>query len=135
VLLPYIKDKGRKGKKALVMLATVEGDIHDIGKNIVSLLLENHGFKIIDLGKDVSAQKIIAAIKKHKPDIVGLSALMTTTMVNMKKVAALAAKERLKCEFMVGGAVVTKHFAESIKAAYAKDGVGAVKLAQELAAK
>ncbi|MCK9614910.1 MAG: homocysteine S-methyltransferase family protein [Candidatus Omnitrophica bacterium] len=132
VLLPYIKRKGGEKKKAIVILATVEGDVHDIGKNIVSLLLENHGFKIIDLGKDVSAQKIIQAIKVHKPDIVGLSALMTTTMVNMKKVIELAKREGLKCEFMIGGAVVTKHFADSIDAAYAKDGVSAVRVAQNL---
>lgn len=135
VLLPYIKRKGIEEKKAIVILATVEGDIHDIGKNIVSLLLENHGFKIIDLGKDVSAQKIIEAIKTHKPDIVGLSALMTTTMVNMKKVIELANREKLECEFMVGGAVVTKHFADSINAAYAKDGVSAVRVAQSLSLK
>lgn len=135
VLLPFIKRRGEEEKKAIVMLATVQGDIHDIGKNIVALLLENHGFKIIDLGKDVSAQKIIQAIKAYKPDIVGLSALMTTTMVNMKKVIELANKENLKCEFMVGGAVVTSSFADSIDAAYAKDGVGAVRVAQSLSKK
>ncbi|MDD4182626.1 MAG: homocysteine S-methyltransferase family protein [Candidatus Omnitrophica bacterium] len=132
VLLPYIKKKELEEKKAIVMLATVEGDIHDIGKNIVSLLLENYGFKIIDLGKDVSAQKIIEAIKIHKPDIIGLSALMTTTMVNMKKVIELANREKIKCEFMVGGAVVTRSFADSINASYAKDGIGAVRVAKEL---
>jgi 5-methyltetrahydrofolate--homocysteine methyltransferase len=132
VLLPFIKKQGKEEKKAIVMLATVEGDIHDIGKNIVSLLLENYGFKIIDLGKDVSAEKLVNAIKAYKPDIVGLSALMTTTMVNMKKVIALANRENLKCEFMVGGAVVTRPFADSIDAAYAKDGVSAVRLAQSL---
>ncbi|MFA5007949.1 MAG: homocysteine S-methyltransferase family protein [Candidatus Omnitrophota bacterium] len=134
-LLPYIKASGREAKKAIVVLATVEGDIHDIGKNIVALLLENHGFKIVDLGKDVSAQRIVEAIKTYKPDIVGLSALMTTTMVNMKKVIELANKEKLKCEFMVGGAVVTKPFADSIDAAYAKDGVSAVHIAKSLLAK
>ncbi|MFA5337835.1 MAG: homocysteine S-methyltransferase family protein [Candidatus Omnitrophota bacterium] len=135
VLLPFIKKQGKEEKKAIVMLATVEGDIHDIGKNIVSLLLENYGFKIIDLGKDVSAEKLVNAIKAYKPDIVGLSALMTTTMVNMKKVIALANRENLKCEFMVGGAVVTRPFADSIDAAYAKDGVSAVRLAQSLSKK
>lgn len=132
VLSPYIKKQGKKEKKAIVMLATVQGDIHDIGKNIVSLLLENHGFEIIDLGKDVSAQKIIQAIKMYKPNMVGLSALMTTTMVNMKQVIELANRENLKCEFMVGGAVVTKSFADSIDAAYAKDGVSAVHVAKKL---
>jgi len=135
VLLPYLKNKKLEEKKAIILLATVEGDIHDIGKNIVALLLENYGFKIIDLGKDVSAQKIIGAIKKHKPDIVGLSALMTTTMVNMRKVIELAHSRKLKCEFMIGGAVVTRTFADSINASYAKDGINAVRVAQNLSAK
>ncbi|MDD4955543.1 MAG: homocysteine S-methyltransferase family protein [Candidatus Omnitrophica bacterium] len=132
VLVPFIKKEKPEEKKAIIILATVEGDIHDIGKNIVALLLDNYGFKIIDLGKDISAQKIIAAAKKHKPSIVGLSALMTTTMVNMKKVIDLAHKERLKCKFMVGGAVVTKSFADSISASYAKDAIAAVHIAKEL---
>jgi 5-methyltetrahydrofolate--homocysteine methyltransferase len=136
ILKPLLKDaKFVKIKKAVIMLATVEGDIHDIGKNIVALLLENHGFEIIDLGKDVSAQKIIQEIKHCKPDIVGLSALMTTTMVNMREVIALAKKEGLKCKFMAGGAVVNKAYADSIGATYAKDGVEAVRIAKDLTAK
>ncbi|MFA5271775.1 MAG: homocysteine S-methyltransferase family protein, partial [Candidatus Omnitrophota bacterium] len=135
VLLPYIKNKSAKDKNAIVMLATVRGDIHDIGKNIVSLLLSNHGFKIVDLGKDVSTESIIKAIKTYKPDIVGLSALMTTTMVNMKKVIEAAKAEKLNCKFMIGGAVVTEGYAKSIEAAYAKDGVQAVSVAKKLAAK
>lgn len=132
ILLPYLKKTGLEKKKAIVLLATVEGDVHDIGKNIVALLLENYGFKIVDLGKDVSAEKIIAAIKANRPQVVGLSALMTTTMVNMKKVIELASVNNLQCKFMVGGAVVTKAFASSINAGYAKDGMGAVRLVQEL---
>jgi 5-methyltetrahydrofolate--homocysteine methyltransferase len=133
-LAPYLKNKTQNDRKAIVILATVEGDIHDIGKNIVSLMLLNHGFKIIDLGKDVCAQKIIQAIKLHHPDIVGLSALMTTTMVNMKKVIELAKSENLNCKFMIGGAVVTSGYAESIGASYAKDGVSAVHIAKNLSA-
>ncbi|MFA6217681.1 MAG: homocysteine S-methyltransferase family protein [Candidatus Omnitrophota bacterium] len=128
-LAPYLKTaKADKIKKAVVILATVEGDIHDIGKNIVSLMLKNHGFSVIDLGKDVSTQAIIAAIKRHKPDVVGLSALMTTTMVNMREVIAFAKKAGLKCSFIVGGAAVTKSFAQSIGAQYGKDGVDAVRV-------
>ena len=86
-LEPKLRAKaGGLRQRGLVLLATVEGDIHDIGKNIVALMLKNHGYKIIDLGKDVSAESIIQTMRKMKPDVVGLSALMTTTMVNMKNV-------------------------------------------------
>lgn len=130
---PYLrKDVSAQEKKVVVLLATVKGDIHDIGKNIVSLMLKNHGFNVIDLGKDVPAEKIIEEIKQVKPAIVGLSALMTTTMVNMKDVIELAREEELDCKFIAGGAVVSKSFARSIGAEYAKDGVGAVRLARKL---
>jgi 5-methyltetrahydrofolate--homocysteine methyltransferase len=133
ILEPLLKDKEFiKSKKAIIMLATVEGDVHDIGKNIVALLLENQGFEIIDLGKDVSAQKIIQEIKRYKPEVVGLSALMTTTMVNMQEVILSAKKEGLRCKFMAGGAVVNRAYADSIGASYAKDGVEAVRVASSL---
>jgi len=127
----YIKEGSLDGEK-IILLATVKGDIHDIGKNIVALMLSNHGFKVIDLGKDVSAEKIVSEIKKYKPAVVGLSALMTTTMVNMKPVIDLAKKEGLSVKFIVGGAVVTKSYAESIDAGYAKDGVDAVRVVNSL---
>ncbi|MDO9529884.1 MAG: homocysteine S-methyltransferase family protein [Syntrophales bacterium] len=130
---PYLKrDVSTQEAKAPVLLATVKGDIHDIGKNIVFLMLKNHGFNVIDLGKDVSSEKIIEEIKVYRPAIVGLSALMTTTMVNMKEVIDMARREGLKCKFIIGGAVVSKSYAQSIGAEYAKDGVGAVRLAQRL---
>ena len=116
-------------KKSIVLIATVKGDIHDIGKNIVALLLRNHGFKIVDLGKDVSAGKIINEIKRYSPDVVGLSALMTTTMVNMKDVINLSSRLSKRPIFMVGGAAVTKAYALSIGAQYARDGVDAVRIA------
>jgi 5-methyltetrahydrofolate--homocysteine methyltransferase len=125
------QDVGRKAK-GRVIIATVKGDIHDIGKNIVALLLRNQGFDVIDLGKDVAAEKIVAEIKKQKPDVVALSALMTTTMVNMKEVIDLARKEGETCPFMVGGAVVTAPFATSIGAHYSKDGVEAAKVVAAL---
>ncbi|MFH1061277.1 MAG: homocysteine S-methyltransferase family protein [Candidatus Omnitrophota bacterium] len=120
------------GKKNVIILATVKGDIHDIGKNIVALLLKNHGFFVIDLGKDVAAEKIINQMKKHKNAIVGLSALMTTTMVNMKQVIDLAKKHGINCRFILGGAVITRAYASSLGAEYAGDGVEAVRVAKSL---
>ncbi|MFH1360200.1 MAG: homocysteine S-methyltransferase family protein [Candidatus Omnitrophota bacterium] len=132
-LEPHIK-KGdlSNAKKTVVIPATVKDDIHDIGKNIVALMLKNHGFSIIDLGKDVSAAKIIHEIKRHQAPIVGLSALMTTTMVNMKDVIEKARKENLDCRFVIGGAVVTKSYAQSLGAEYAHDGVEAVRVLKKL---
>ena len=124
-------EEGTKAK-GLVLIATVKGDIHDIGKNIVALLLRNQGYRVIDLGKDVAAEAIVSAIKQHNPHVVALSALMTTTMVNMKEVIDLARTREEHCHFMVGGAVVTAAFAESIGARYAKDGVAAAKIVDML---
>lgn len=131
---PYLKTKPglEKGK---VLLATVRGDIHDIGKNIVALLLKNYGYRVIDLGKDVPDQAIIDAAKTQCPDIIGLSALMTTTMINMKEVIALARAQGVAAHFLAGGAVVTQAYAESIGAFFAKDGVAAVKAIEKLLAK
>jgi 5-methyltetrahydrofolate--homocysteine methyltransferase len=131
-LEPLIRREPNETGIGVIVLATVEGDIHDIGKNIIALMLKNHGYEIIDLGKDVQADVIIEAIKKVKPDVVGLSALMTTTMVNMKEVVDLARSEGFPCPFIVGGAVVTKAFAASIGASYAKDGVEAVRVVEQL---
>jgi len=113
--------------KGVIILATVKGDIHDIGKNIVALLLKNHGYSVVDLGKDVPTETIIAAIGNHRPDAVGLSALMTTTIIGMEEVISLARRQGFTCPFIIGGAVVTKAYATSIGAAYAKDGVAAVR--------
>ncbi len=134
ILEPYLKESSDK-RRALVMLATVEGDIHDIGKNIVALIMSNYGFSVVDLGKDISAKSIVREIKKYKPDIVGLSALMTTTMVNMEKILDLVRKEKIKVEFMLGGAVVTDGYAKSLKAYYAKDAIEAVRVAKKILSK
>ncbi|MBU1027043.1 MAG: homocysteine S-methyltransferase family protein [Candidatus Margulisbacteria bacterium] len=115
-----------------VALATVKGDIHDIGKNIVKMLLENHGFEVLDLGKDVSAEAIIAAAKKEKPDVIALSALLTTTMVEMGIVRDELEKAKLNIPLLVGGAVVTKGYADRIGANYSLDAVGAVNLAKKI---
>jgi len=132
-LEPYLKDDDlKRGKKTVVLLATVRGDIHDIGKNIVALMLKNHGFDVVDLGKDVSVEKIIREIKRHKSSIVGLSSLMTTTMVNMKEVIDKIKEQGLNCRFIVGGAVVTRSFARSLGAEYASDSVEAVRVVNKL---
>ena len=131
-LEPLIKKSGTGATKGRILMATVKGDIHDIGKNIVILLLKNNGFEVIDLGKDVPHEHIIMSMQEHRPDLVGLSALMTTTMVNMPEIIAKARAAGLECPFMVGGAVVTEAYALSIGAAYAKDGVEAVKVAEML---
>ena len=133
VLEPLLaEDVDEQAEKAVIIMATVEGDIHDIGKNIVSLMLRNYGFEVVDLGKDVSAAKIINAVKEHKAQIVGLSALMTTTMINMEEVVKLAKEEGLfSLKIMIGGAVVDKNYAEQIGAdAYAADAMESVRLAK-----
>ncbi|MBN1366055.1 MAG: homocysteine S-methyltransferase family protein [Syntrophaceae bacterium] len=130
-LNPYlaIAAKVDKGK---ILMATIRGDIHDIGKNIVALLLRNYGYRVIDLGKDVSDKVIVNAARKEKPDVIGLSALMTTTMVNMKDVITLARQQGIETGFLVGGAVVNEAYAKSIGASFAKDGVEAVKVVENL---
>lgn len=121
----------KRGKK--VVIATVKGDIHDIGKNLVAMLLKNHGFEVIDLGKDVPAKTIINAAREHNADIIGLSALITTTAHEMKEVIELKKKHGIAAKVLVGGAVITEEYAESIGAdGYAADAAGAVKKAQQL---
>jgi 5-methyltetrahydrofolate--homocysteine methyltransferase len=130
-LEPQLKKTATAGKGKIIM-ATVKGDIHDIGKNIVALLLRNYGYNVIDLGKDVPDQIIIDTVKKENPDVVGLSALMTTTMVNMKDLITLARTKGIKTDFLVGGAVVTEAYASAIGASFAKDGVEAVRVVEKL---
>ena len=129
--------KGKKGpSQGKVLLATVEGDIHDIGKNIVATLLENHGFEVIDLGKNVPADKIISEAVKHKVDVVGLSALMTTTVMEMDTVIKRLRERGINATTIVGGAVVTKDFARNIGAdEYGGDAVSAVDKIKELVRK
>ena len=132
-LEPHVKrTKGSQTPKGTVLLATVQGDIHDIGKNIVALMLKNHGYHVIDLGKDVATETIIGVMKKSRPQVVGLSALMTTTMIVMKDVIDTARRESLSSRFILGGAVVTESYAASLGAAYAKDSVEAVRVVHEL---
>ncbi len=119
-------------KKKIVM-ATVKGDIHDIGKNLVAMLLKNHGFAVIDLGKDVPAHTIVDTAAQEDADIIGLSALITTTAREMEKVVLLVREAGIRAKVMVGGAVITEDYARSIGAdAYAPDAAGAVKAAASL---
>ncbi len=119
-------------KKKIVM-ATVKGDIHDIGKNLVAMLLRNHGYEVIDLGKDVAASRIIETAEQADADIIGLSALITTTAQEMATVITMAKERGLRVKIIVGGAVVTEDYAKSIKAdAYAPDAAGAVKKVAQL---
>ena len=130
-LEPQLK-KAAAADKGKILIATVKGDIHDIGKNIVALLLRNYGFNVIDLGKDVATKTILDIAAKEKPDVIGLSALMTTTMVNMKEVIDAARVAGMNINFILGGAVVTEAYARSVGAFFAKDGVEAVKIAEKL---
>ena len=132
-LEPLLKEGGTNEKMPTIIIATVEGDIHDIGKNLVALMLRNYGYEVIDLGKDVPADKIIAAAKEHNASIIVLSALMTTTMMRMKDTIALKQKENLNVKVMIGGAVTTQSFADEIGAdGYSKDAADAVRLAKKL---
>jgi 5-methyltetrahydrofolate--homocysteine methyltransferase len=132
-LEPLLREAKAQGtRKGVVLLATVQGDIHDIGKNIVALMLRNYGYDVIDLGKDVATKNVIEHIKKYRPDVVGLSALMTTTMIAMKDVMELARREGLTTPFILGGAVVTEAYATSLGAAYARDGVEAVRVLEKM---
>ncbi|WP_196593508.1 homocysteine S-methyltransferase family protein [Pectinatus sottacetonis] len=116
-----------------VVIATVKGDIHDLGKNIVAALLENNGFKLIDLGKDVANEAIVRAAIENDADIVGLCSLMTTTMTQIDSVISSLKKAGSKAHVIVGGAVLTQEYADNAGAdAYAEDGVIAVKLAKNL---
>ena len=116
------KETDESVTKGPIVLATVEGDIHDIGKNIVKVILENYGYNVIDLGRDVPAELVLETAKKTNAPLVGLSALMTTTLKSMEKTIALIKAENLNCKIMVGGAVLTPDYAEKIGADYyAKD--------------
>ncbi len=127
-------DKGDQEKpKATVVIATVAGDIHDIGKNLVSLMLKNYGYRVLDLGKDVPTEKIIETAREENADIIALSALMTTTMVVMKKVVQLAKEQGVKAKIIIGGAVVTDSYREEIGAdGYSEDAQSAVTLVRRL---
>ena len=128
VLRPKLAETGVKniGK---VAIGTVKGDLHDIGKNLVKMMLEGAGFEVIDLGTDVSVEKFVEAVKVHQPNIIGMSALLTTTMVNMSGVikALEATGLRDKVKIIIGGAPITQNYADQIGAdGYSPDAASAV---------
>lgn len=119
-------------RQGRIALATVEGDIHDIGKNIVKVLLESYGFEVVDLGKNVRPEQVLAAVQAEKLHMVGLSALMTTTVPAMERTIALLRREVPDCRVVVGGAVLTPELAAAIGAhAYARDAMDTVRFARE----
>ena len=133
ILEPLMLSERESEDMPVVIIATVEGDIHDIGKNLVALMLKNYGFRVIDLGKDVPKETIIAEAKKHHAAIIALSALMTTTMKQMEAVIAYAREQGVTAKIMVGGAVITQEYADEIGAdGYSKDAAEAVKVAGRL---
>ena len=129
-----LKKQGKcSDSKGKIVIATVKGDIHDIGKNIVKTLLENYGFDMIDLGKDVEPELILKAVRENNVKLVGLSALMTTTVVYMEETIKLLREKNAGCKIMVGGAVLTKEYADMIGADYySKDAMGSVRYANEM---
>ena len=135
-LEPLLERKGDGGELPTIVVATVEGDIHDIGKNLVVLMLKNYGYHVIDMGKDVPCEDIIAKAKETKADFIGLSALMTTTMMRMQEVVDAVRAEGLSVKVIIGGAVITQSFADEIGAdGYSKDAAECVKLVQRLSGK
>ncbi|MGN0370403.1 MAG: homocysteine S-methyltransferase family protein [Butyrivibrio sp.] len=130
----YVKAQGTtQAKKATIVIATVKGDIHDIGKNIVKVLLENYGYDVIDLGKDVPVETVVDKVVETKAPLVGLSALMTTTVVSMEETIKALRKAAPWCKIMVGGAVLTQEYADMIGADfYGKDAMQSVYYAESL---
>ena len=123
---------GAGASKGRIVLATVKGDVHDIGKNIVKVILENYGFEVIDLGRDVPVETVVETVREKDVHLVGLSALMTTTLKSMEETIAALHAAKLDCKVMVGGAVLTPEYAEKIGADwYAKDAKQSADIAKE----
>lgn len=132
-LEPLMSDGEDREVLPTIVIATVKGDIHDIGKNLVALMLRNHGFQVIDLGKDVPRETIVEEAQKHDASIIALSALMTTTMQEMRHVIAYAKEQGIKAKIIIGGAVITQDFADEIGAdGYSQDAAEAVKLTRRI---
>jgi 5-methyltetrahydrofolate--homocysteine methyltransferase len=134
IIEPHLISAGiRPEFKALI--CTVEGDLHDIGKNLVAIMWKGAGFEVIDLGVSVSKETVLEAIQQHQPHILGLSALLTTTMPAMREVVSFLRAKDIKVKIMVGGAPVTQSYAEEIGAdAYSSDAASAVDVAKRLLA-
>ena len=133
ILQPKLLKENDKQDMPTICFATVEGDIHDIGKNLVVLMLQNYGYNVIDLGKDITKEEIVDSAIKNHAAIIGLSALMTTTMQEMKAVVDYAKEKNCSAKIMIGGAVITEDYMEQIGAhGYAKDAAEAVRVVQKL---
>ena len=136
IVKPLLADE-KMESNGTVLIATVQGDLHDIGKNLVSIMLESNGFTVIDAGKDVAPETIVQMVRDKKPDIVGMSAMLTTTMLHMKDTIDLLAEEGLrdKVKVIIGGAPVSDDFAAEITAdGYSPDALSAVGLCKRLLA-
>jgi methanogenic corrinoid protein MtbC1 len=130
-LIPFFTS-GEVKRKGIFVIGTVSGDLHDIGKNLVSMMVEGSGYEVVDLGTDVGAQKFIEAIKQHPNCFVGLSALLTTTMKNMEEIVKDIKAEQPATQIMIGGAPVSEEFKETIRADfYSPDPQGAVDFLNE----
>jgi 5-methyltetrahydrofolate--homocysteine methyltransferase len=125
--------QGEQQKRGKVVIATVKGDVHDIGKNIVKVLLENYNFQVIDLGKNVEPALVLETVLKENITLAGLSALMTTTVAYMEETIKLLKEKAPNCRVMVGGAVLTENYANKIGADfYAKDAISSVRYAEKV---
>ena len=132
ILKPLLDSKGISGL-GKVVIGTVQGDLHDIGKNLIGIMLKGAGFDVIDLGKDVPPEKFVETAKRENAKLIGMSALLTTTMTNMKKVVDLIRKDNSDIKVIIGGAPVSKEFANEIGAnAYAYDAANAVECVKEI---
>jgi len=132
ILKPLLKGDAALSK-GTVVIGTVKGDLHDIGKNLVAMMLEGAGFKVVDLGPDVDAQKFVEAAREHEADVVALSALLTTTMPQMEATVAAIKEAGLNVKTIIGGAPVTQAFADQIHAdGYSDDAPGGVELVRKL---
>lgn len=132
VIKPLLADSTVR-ERGVVVLGTVKGDLHDIGKNLVAMMLEGAGYRVIDLGIDAMPEKFVEGLEEYRPQIIGLSALLTTTMIKMKETVAELRTADASVKIMVGGAPVTQAFADDIGAdGYAADAGSAVDLANEI---
>jgi len=132
ILEPLIST-GESNQKSVILVGTVKGDLHDIGKNLVIMMLEGAGFKVIDLGVDVAAETFASAVQEHQPQVIGLSALLTTTMAEMKNSLEQIKQFDRNLKVIIGGAPVTQEYADSIGAdGYAPDAASAVDIVKEL---
>ena len=133
ILKPVMAGDGSSSLGTCIM-GTVAGDLHDIGKNLVVMMLESAGFKVIDLGIDAKVEQFVAAVKEHNADIVGMSAMLTTTMTYMQEVINACQDEGLTVQYLVGGAPLSPAYSEKLGAIYAADASGAVDTAKALTA-